>query len=84
MGSGVHHPDEGDRITVTESDGYVVATDEETGVTSQGETKAEALANLGEALRLYARPVFRRRRRQRAFHRPVAIGRRGSVEILGR
>ena len=57
MGSGVRHPNEGDRITVTESDGYVVATDEETGVTSQGETKAEALANLGKALRLHERPV---------------------------
>ena len=58
MGSGVRHPNEGDRVTVTESDGYVVATDEETGVTSQGETKAEALANLGEALRLHERPVL--------------------------
>lgn len=44
-------------VTITESDGWYVATDEETGVTSQGETKAEALANLAEALELHARPV---------------------------
>lgn len=57
MGTGARDPSEGDRVTVTESDGYVVATDEETGVTSQGDTKAEALENLGDALRLYERPV---------------------------
>jgi predicted RNase H-like HicB family nuclease len=57
MGTGVHHPEAGDRITVTESDGHVVAKDESTGVTSQGRTKTEALANLAEALTLYERPV---------------------------
>jgi predicted RNase H-like HicB family nuclease len=39
------------------SDGYIVATDTETGVTSQGENKAEALSNLAEALRLHQRPI---------------------------
>lgn len=57
MGSDAREPVDGDRVTLTESDGYVVATDEGTGVASQGETKAEALENLGEALRLYERPV---------------------------
>jgi len=43
-------------VTLTESDGYVVARDDGSGVASQGETKAEALANLAEALELHARP----------------------------
>ncbi|WP_435362147.1 type II toxin-antitoxin system HicB family antitoxin [Haloarchaeobius sp. DFWS5] len=46
-----------DNITVTVGDSHVVATDEATGVTSQGKTKPEALANLAEALELYGRPV---------------------------
>lgn len=46
-----------DTVTITESDGWFVATDEDTGVASQGETKAEALANLAEALELHERPV---------------------------
>lgn len=57
MGTDARQPSDGDRITVTKSDGYVVATDEETGVTSQGETKAQALKNLADALELYERPV---------------------------
>lgn len=44
-------------VTVTRSDDWFVARDEETGVASQGETKAEALANLAEALELRGRPV---------------------------
>ena len=48
---------ESDTITVTKSDGWYVARDEVTGVASQGETKAEALANLAEALELHERPV---------------------------
>lgn len=57
MGSGVKNPSEGDSITVSLGDGWVVAKDEATGVASQGETKAEALANLADALELYHRPV---------------------------
>ena len=57
MGSGVKNPSEGDSITVSLGDDYVVAKDEATGVASQGETKAEALANLADALELYHRPV---------------------------
>ena len=57
MGSGVKNPSEGDNITVSVGDSYVVATDEATGVTSQGETKAEALSNLADALELYHRPI---------------------------
>lgn len=56
MGATPKQPD-GENITLVESDGYIVATDTETGVTSQGETKAEALENLAEAIRLHDRPV---------------------------
>jgi len=56
MGATPKQPD-GENITLVESDGYIVATDTETGVTSQGETKAEALENLAEAIRLHERPV---------------------------
>jgi predicted RNase H-like HicB family nuclease len=61
MSSGLRPGDGGgdstESVTLTESDGWVVATDEETGVASQGKTKAEALANLAEALELHERPV---------------------------
>lgn len=50
-------PGDVDRVTLAEGDVAVVATDEATGVVSQGETKAAALENLAEALRLYHRPV---------------------------
>jgi predicted RNase H-like HicB family nuclease len=50
-------PADGDDVTISESDGWIVARDEDTGVSSQGETKAEALENLADALRLYHRPV---------------------------
>jgi predicted RNase H-like HicB family nuclease len=46
-----------EQITIRQSDGYFVARDEETGVSSQGETKVEALENLAEALSLYNTPV---------------------------
>ena len=48
-------PDD-DKITVRESDGWMVARDEATGVASQGETKVEALERLAEALALYHAP----------------------------
>lgn len=38
---------------VEEDDGWWSAIDEETGVASQGETRAEALANLDEAVALH-------------------------------
>lgn len=53
--TGVRPSDED--VTISVSDEWVVATDEETGVTSQGKTRVEALENLVEALRLYHRPV---------------------------
>lgn len=53
---GRHNPGR-EQITVRESDGYIVAKDETTGVASQGETKAEAITNLGAALELYKEPV---------------------------
>jgi len=56
MGVQSRDPEGPDTVTLTESDGYVVARDEDTGVASQGKTKAEALANLAEALELHARP----------------------------
>lgn len=46
-----------EEITVRKSDGLFVARDENTGVSSQGETKSEALENLAEALSLYDEPV---------------------------
>ncbi|MFC4451899.1 type II toxin-antitoxin system HicB family antitoxin [Halorussus aquaticus] len=48
---------DGETVVITRSDGWYVAKDEESGVASQGETKAEALANLAEALELHERPV---------------------------
>lgn len=50
--------DDRDTITVSrgESTDLFVAKDETTGVVSQGETKAEALVNLADALELYDRP----------------------------
>lgn len=44
-------------ITVTKEGRWYVATDESSGVASQGETKIEALENLAEALDLHDRPV---------------------------
>ncbi len=43
-------------VTVFESDGCIVARDEESGIASQGETKAEALMNLADAIELHSRP----------------------------
>jgi predicted RNase H-like HicB family nuclease len=44
-------------ITVTHEDDWYAAKDEKTGVASQGETRAEAISNLGEALSLHEQPV---------------------------
>lgn len=41
------------RITLTRDDGWFVISDEETGVTTQGESKLEALLMLADALALY-------------------------------
>lgn len=57
MEGGTHRSPDTQEITVRESDGCFVARDETTGVSSQGETKAEALENLAEALTLYDEPV---------------------------
>lgn len=43
----------GQEIRLVESDEWWVATDVETGVTTQGETRAAALDNLDEAVALY-------------------------------
>lgn len=56
MGIPSREPDGDETVTITESDGYIVARDDTSGVASQGETKAEALANLAEALELHSRP----------------------------
>lgn len=56
MGVQSREPREDETVTITESDGYIVARDEASGVASQGDTKAEALVNLAEALELHARP----------------------------
>ena len=44
-------------ITVTKEGQWYVATDESSGIASQGETKVAALENLAEALALHERPV---------------------------
>ena len=56
MGVQSREPEENETVTITESDGYIVARDESTGVASQGDTKADALSNLAEALELHKRP----------------------------
>ncbi|WP_312909728.1 type II toxin-antitoxin system HicB family antitoxin [Natronosalvus caseinilyticus] len=43
--------------TLTHKGDWYVATDETTGIASQGETKAKALENLAEALELHGRSV---------------------------
>ena len=57
MGTTSRDPTDDTTVTVFESDGYIVACDEETGVASQGDTKSAALANLAEALELHSRPI---------------------------
>ncbi|SDZ93793.1 hypothetical protein SAMN04488065_1323 [Haloplanus vescus] len=44
-------------VTLSVDGEWYVARDEETGIASQGETRAEALANLAEALELHEQPV---------------------------
>jgi predicted RNase H-like HicB family nuclease len=50
-------PDDAGAVTLTLEDEWYVARDEETGVASQGKSRAEALANLAEALELHEQPV---------------------------
>ena len=50
-------PDDAGAVSLTLEGEWYVARDEETGVASQGKTRAEALANLAEALELHERPV---------------------------
>ncbi|WP_049937459.1 type II toxin-antitoxin system HicB family antitoxin [Haloplanus natans] len=50
-------PEDAGDVTLTLDGEWYVARDEETGVASQGKTRAEALANLAEALELHERPV---------------------------
>ena len=44
-------------VTITKEDDWFVATDEQTGVTSQGKTRAETLSNLAEVIELYDEPT---------------------------
>ena len=46
-----------ENVTITQSDGWFVARDESSGIATQGKTKAAALENLADALRLHDRPV---------------------------
>ena len=57
MSAESHGTPDTDTITVEESDGWYVARDEESGVASQGRTKAKALSNLAEALELHDEDV---------------------------
>jgi predicted RNase H-like HicB family nuclease len=56
MGTTPRDADNDTTVTVFESDGYIIARDEASGVASQGETKSEALINLADALELHSRP----------------------------
>jgi len=49
----------GARIILTREDDWWVATDDETGVTSQGSSRAEALENLDEAVAVYRGEIGR-------------------------
>lgn len=44
-------------VSLTRDGDWYVAKDEATGVTSQGRTRSDALANLSEALALYDEPL---------------------------
>lgn len=53
----VRTPVEETTVSLTHDGDWYVAKDEETGVTSQGRTRSDALANISEALELYDDPV---------------------------
>jgi predicted RNase H-like HicB family nuclease len=46
---------DGSVITITRSDEWFVIRDEEAGITTQGETRAEAIENLADAIALQER-----------------------------
>lgn len=48
---------ESSSVTITREDDWFVARDEVTGVTSQGETRAEALENRAAAIELSEEPI---------------------------
>lgn len=52
-------PDDADTtaVTITQEGEWYVARDEASGVASQGDTRATALANLAEALELHEEPL---------------------------
>ena len=55
-----HDPPTGTTITLVRGDEWWVATDEETGVASQGKSRKAALENLDEAVALYQGEVGRK------------------------
>lgn len=57
MGTRSQRDSADETISLTHEGDWYVATDETTGIASQGETKAAALENLAEALELHDRPV---------------------------
>lgn len=57
MGTQSRPGQNGETVTVTKDGRWYVARDDSSGVASQGETKAEALENLAEALELHSQPV---------------------------
>lgn len=46
-----------EHITVWQEDEWCLAKDQQTGITTQGETRAAALHNLAEAIELHAKPI---------------------------
>jgi predicted RNase H-like HicB family nuclease len=54
-----HDPPTGTTITLVRGDEWWVATDEETGVASQGKSRKAALENLDEAVALYQGEIGR-------------------------
>ncbi|ELZ77399.1 type II toxin-antitoxin system HicB family antitoxin [Haloferax larsenii] len=56
--SEAHAPDTPENtVTIVKEDDWFVATDEATGVASQGKTRSEALAMLAEAIELHESPL---------------------------
>lgn len=60
-------------VTITRDDGLFVARHEETGVASHGETEAEALAMLAEALALHRGEAGEEIEDEEAFMRELGI-----------
>ncbi|UTF55631.1 type II toxin-antitoxin system HicB family antitoxin [Natronosalvus rutilus] len=57
MGTRSRRESADETVMLTHKGEWYVATDETTGIASQGETKAAALENIAESLEFHGRPV---------------------------